>query len=75
MGNVINIEWLAGEDDQGNWAEGASVRINGEFFLEVIPQVSKFECVSWDAEQVYKLILERLGFKVVEMTTFEPKCA
>ncbi len=68
----LEIEWTTdtSECDQpgcsGGWADGATVKLNGEVILDLVPVATCFgDGDSWHYETVYKLILEKLGYEVI----------
>lgn len=67
----IKIEWL--EDDCDcetcGWssASGARVSLGGKIILEKLPRASCFGCDSWYPEDIYRLILEHLGYRVINL--------
>lgn len=69
--NLIEIEWLVDNYDcdhagcSGGWAEGATVKLNGEVIIECIPQASCFGSEdNWSNEEIYAKIFDYLGYAV-----------
>lgn len=67
----IKIEWLSdsNECDQcgGGYADGAKVWIDGKLEIELIPQAACYGSTQdWTAEDVYRAILGKLGYKIVD---------
>jgi hypothetical protein len=64
----LKIEWLSDSVDcetcGGNYADGARVWLDGELLLELIPVAHCFDSANWYESDVYKLILEKLGYNV-----------
>lgn len=62
----LEITWLQDdydcEDCGFSSAEGASVTLDGKDFLLLDPLAHCFGGASWDEAEVYKAILEKLGF-------------
>lgn len=67
---VIEITWQTDEhecDTCGTaYAEGARVRINGEDVLDLAPGAYCYDGTSYSREQVYRKIIEALGYRVVD---------
>ena len=67
---TVTIEWLHDEhecDTCGtSFADGAIVTLNDETILEMIPHAHCFGGCHWNSEEVYKLILEKLGYEILE---------
>jgi hypothetical protein len=49
-----------------SWAEGAKVFLNGELILDLEPYAHCYEPTSHSPEEVYKKILEHLGYTIIE---------
>lgn len=68
MAGVLKIERLCDESDcdtcGSNYAEGARVTLDGELLAELTPVASCFGGAHWDRADVYRLIIETLGYKV-----------
>lgn len=68
----INIEWLSDDSDcdtcGSNWAEGAKVTNadTGELILHLQPAASCFGGDHWGDAEVYKLLLEKLGYNLID---------
>jgi hypothetical protein len=66
----IHIEWLSDDNDcdtcGSNWADGASVTLDGKSLLELKPAASCFGGAHWDRADVYRLIMENLGYAVID---------
>lgn len=64
----IKIEWLTDEMDCEtcgfNWASGAMVTMPDGSTIDLSPSVSCFESTHYEQEDVYKAILEKLGYSV-----------
>ena len=64
----IEIEWLSDEynceECGGSYAEGASVTLEGKPFLLLAPVAHCFNGTSWNEEEVFKAILEKLGYSI-----------
>jgi hypothetical protein len=64
----LEIEWLSDEHDCENcgssYAEGASVTLDDKPFLLLAPAAYCFDGASWNEEEVYKAILEKLGYTI-----------
>lgn len=62
----IEIEWLSDYSDcdqagcSGGYSEGAIVKVDGNTILELIPKAHCFGGDSWDKEDVWAKILEKL---------------
>ena len=70
--NKIEIEWTSDTYDDcetcgTTWAEGATVKLNDEIILNLIPEAACYDGDSWSESEVYKKILEKLGYKVTEL--------
>ena len=65
---TINIEWLSDYTDcdqagcSGGYSEGAIVTKDGKPFLSLIPAASCFGGDHWDRDEVFRLILNELGY-------------
>ena len=71
MSGRIEIEWLFDSNDcdqcGGGWATGARVTLDGQPLLELIPVADCFGSESdWATDEVYKRILETLGYTVID---------
>jgi hypothetical protein len=72
----IRIEWLSASTDcdqagcSGGYSEGARVYFDGELALDLEPEPSCYGRTSYDQEQVFGLILTKLGHSLVE-TSYE----
>lgn len=68
MADVVKIKWLwvVGDCDScgSGYAEGARVTLNGEPLLELTPVATCFGGDDWSAADVYRLIIEKLGYQV-----------
>ena len=66
----LKIQWLSDEYDcdqcGGSSAEGAKVYLNGKLILELVPTAHCFGGTSWTESEVYKLVLEQLGYTIIE---------
>lgn len=66
----IEIIWLTDdthcETCGGSWAEGASVKIDGELALSLEPVAACFDGESYSDREVFRRILAHLGHEVVE---------
>lgn len=68
----IRIEWLTDSFDcdqagcSGGYSEGARVYFDGELTLDLEPAAACFDGVSYTEEQVFGLILAKLGHNLVE---------
>ena len=66
--NKIKIEWLTDSYDcetcGPSWAEGARVTYNGNEILTLEPLAHCYASKSYDREDVYKQILNCLGYTV-----------
>lgn len=64
----IRIEWLYDEHDceTCGWsgAEGAKVYIDGELVIELEPIAHCYSGSSWDRDEVYKRILNHIGYEL-----------
>ena len=64
--NCIEIEWLEDEHECDTcvlaFAEGAMVKINGEVAFHLKPSAHCMGGDHWEREDVYKMILNRLGY-------------
>lgn len=64
----INIQWLSDSSDCDtcgmSYAEGAVV--TGAVTLDLTPSSHCFGGDNWDQSDVYKLILEKLGYIILE---------
>lgn len=64
----IKIEWLHDDHDcetcGASYAEGARVTIDGAVALDLQPVAHCFDGKNWQDDDVYKLILEKLGYTV-----------
>jgi hypothetical protein len=64
--NTVNIEWLSDSTDcdqagcSGGYSTGAIVKLDGTIILELIPVAACFGGDSWDREDVWAMILEKL---------------
>lgn len=69
MTKKIEIEWLHDNSDCDvcgvSWAQGAVVFIDGEEFLRLEPSAHCTSCDDWTEEEVYKAVLEKLGYEFV----------
>ena len=54
-----------------SYALGAVVTLNGETLLELQPSAHCYDGSSWDHTDIYRMILEKLGYKVEETTEEE----
>jgi hypothetical protein len=72
----IRIEWLSASTDcdqagcSGNYSEGARVYFDGVLTLDLPPEPSCYGSTFYDQEQVFGLILAKLGHSLVE-TSYE----
>lgn len=63
----IKIEWLSDYSDcdqagcSGGYSEGAKVWFDDELVLDLQPVATCFGGDSWDNEEVFRLILDKLG--------------
>lgn len=68
MTGVVKIDWLWDDNDCDtcgvNCAGGARVTLNGVPLLELTPVASCFGGEDWSTADVYRLILEKLGYQV-----------
>lgn len=68
----IRIEWLSASSDcdqagcSGGYSEGARVWFDGELALDLPPEPSCYGSTFYDQEQVFGLILAKLGHNLVE---------
>ena len=68
----IRIEWLSDCNDcdqagcSGGYADGARVYFDGGLALDLEPVASCFGGISYDQEQVFGMILAKLGHNLVE---------
>ena len=66
----LAIEWLTDDHDcetcGSSWAEGAIVRLNGEVILNMSPCAYCYDSTSYSSDQVYRAILEHLGYAIAE---------
>lgn len=64
----VEIEWVYDDYDcetcGPSFAQGAIVRVDNMVVLELIPRASCWSSDTWEAEEVYNLLLERFGFDV-----------
>jgi hypothetical protein len=71
----IGIEWRSDwydcETCGPSYAEGALVKLNGGTILDLKPVAHCYAGQSWDREQVYRLILEHLGYAVASQSEGE----
>jgi len=67
---AIAIEWLSDDHDcetcGSSWAEGAVVKLNGEVILNLSPCAHCYDSTSYSQDQVYRAILDHLGYAVAE---------
>ena len=67
-GGEIHIKWLSDDsycDTCGtNWAEGAMVTLDGKPLLELNPHATCFGGDHWDRADVYRRIIEKMGYAV-----------
>lgn len=67
---MIKIEWLYdGHDCETcgqSYATGARVLLNGDLLLELEPVASCYDSQHYDEADVYRSILERLGYQIEE---------
>jgi hypothetical protein len=62
----IEIEWLSDSTDcdqggcSGGYSTGAIVKLDGTIILELIPVAGCFGGDSWDRDDVWAMILEKL---------------
>lgn len=67
----IEIEFLSDSTDcdqagcSGGYSEGAVVKIGNEVVLNLQPVAGCFGGDSWDRDEVYRLLLDRLGYNLV----------
>ena len=68
----IEIEWLYDDHDcetcGSQWSHGAKVHLDGKLLIDNQPKASCFECAHWDEADIYKEVLTKLGYTVVEDT-------
>ena len=68
MADVVKIKWLWDESDCDtcgvSYAGGARVTLNGEPLLELTPVATCFGGDDWSTADVYRLIIEKLGYQV-----------
>ncbi len=66
----LKIEWLVDYHDCDtcgySTAEGARVYVDGVLLFELVPVAHCYGGQSWSDSEVYKSILDRLGYKVTE---------
>ena len=68
----IRIEWLSASTDcdqagcSGGYSEGARVWFDGQLALDLKPEADCYGGVSYTEEQVFGLILAKLGHNLVE---------
>ncbi|NTF16900.1 hypothetical protein G6L37_00475 [Agrobacterium rubi] len=69
----ISIEWITDhsdcEDCGPNYAEGAVVEIDGMEILDLSPGASCYGGTHYTKEEVYRRILETLGYPINETET------
>ncbi len=69
----IEIERLSDSSDcdqagcSGGYSTGAIVKFDDEVVIELIPVAACFGGDSWDEEEVYRQIFEKLGHKLEPM--------
>lgn len=68
---TIKIEWLSDSHDcetcGTSWANGANVWIDGVLSLELHPYAACFCGSDFPSDEVYKAIIQKLGYKVEEV--------
>jgi hypothetical protein len=67
----IEIRWIVDSYDcetcGGSSAEGAIVTLNGEEILRLEPLAHCYNSIEFSQEDVYKKLLETLGYEVTEI--------
>ncbi len=67
---TIEIQWLSDYYDcetcGGNGAQGAIVWVDGEEILNLQPIAHCYDDTTYSESDVYKLILEHLGYEIKE---------
>jgi len=67
---TIKIDWLIDEHwcetCGGTYADGAIVWMDDGLFLELRPRAHCYDSTHYDVADVYRLILEKLGYEVKE---------
>lgn len=70
MTDVLEIKWLSDDSDcdtcGSSYADGARVTLNGEPLLELTPVASCLGGAHWSEADVYRKIIEKLGYQVRE---------
>ncbi len=68
--SIININWLSHQSDCEDCgisvADGAEVFLNGKCILSLLPQAACFDSTDYSRADVYKAILEELGYTLNE---------
>jgi len=71
----IEINWLSESSDcdqpgcSGGYSEGVIVKVDGKTIIELIPVATCFGGESWDRDQVWAMVLDKLiGNVTVEQT-------
>jgi hypothetical protein len=68
MAGQIKIEWITDSVDceqcGGNWADGARVHKDGDFWFELTPHAHCYDGDSYSERDVYAEMLKRLGFVI-----------
>ena len=64
----LDITWLTNdyecEDCGCSSAYGALVTLDGDLLLHLEPSAHCFGGSSWDEEEVYRMVLEKLGYTI-----------
>ena len=67
----FRIEWKEDsydcEDCGGSYAYGAIVYLDDKVFIDMSPVAHCYDIVNYDAADVYKAILEKLGYSMEEV--------
>jgi len=67
---TIKIEWLSDDHDcetcGSTYADGALVWLDGDLILELSPSAYCYDSTHYDEADVYRHILEKLGYEIKE---------
>ena len=67
---TIKIEWTSDYSECDtcgfNYSDGANVWLDDKLVLELVPVAGCYDGDHWDQRQVYRLILDALGYTVTE---------
>lgn len=72
----LDIRWQPDEHDcetcGSSWAEGAEVYLNGTLILSRSPIAACFDAASYSADDIYRAILDHLGFAIKHEPVEQP---